>query len=208
MVIRAIAPYPFPEEQRLPVNTVSWQLDPGRCALLIHDMQQYFLDPFADSKWELIERITLLRKYCADAGIPVIFTVQPGRQDRSERGLLLDFWGSGPDTRVDIPAELTPGDAIILTKRRYSAFHGTALLELLAEHGRDQLLVCGVYAHIGCLATILDAFMNDIQPFAVADAMGDFSLRHHMGALEHIATRCGAVVSSAAVRQALAGARS
>ncbi|GAA5089210.1 MULTISPECIES: isochorismatase family protein [Nocardia] len=203
MAIHAIAPYPIPEEQRLPVNSMPWQLDPGRCALLIHDMQRYFLDPFADSKWALIERIALLRKTCEAAGIPVIFTVQPGHQDRSERGLLFDLWGSGPDARVDIPAELDPAGAMILTKRRYSAFHRTELLDLLGEHRRDQLLVCGVYAHIGCLATVLDAFMNDIQAFAVADAMGDFSLRHHMTALEHIATRCGVVITSAAVRQAL-----
>ncbi|WP_028477026.1 isochorismatase family protein [Nocardia sp. CNY236] len=207
MAIRAIAPYAIPGEQQLPANTVSWRLDPARCALLIHDMQQYFLDPFADSKSILIERIAMLRNFCIEAGVPVIFTVQPGHQERAERGLLLDFWGTGPDTRVEIPAELPTEDAVVLTKRRYSAFHRTDLLGVLAERGRDQLLVCGVYAHIGCLATIVDAFMNDIEPFAVADAMGDFSLRHHMGALEHIATRCGSVVSAAAVRDVLAGTR-
>ncbi|WP_225726897.1 MULTISPECIES: isochorismatase family protein [unclassified Nocardia] len=206
MAIPAIAPYPIPDTGRIPANTVSWQLDPTRCALLIHDMQYYFLDPFANSKRALIERVSTLRKYCAAAGVPVIFSVQPGYQDQAERGLLFDFWGAGPGARTDIPEELAPGEATVLVKRRYSAFHRTGLLDILREGRRDQLLVCGVYAHIGCLATILDAFMNDIQPFAVADAMGDFSLRHHMAALEHVADRCGAVTTTAAVTRTLAAA--
>lgn len=203
MAIAAIDSYPIPTPDQIPENTVAWKVETARCALLIHDMQRYFLDPFGEWRQSIIERVAMLRKTCEAAGVPVIFSVQPAHQDRSERGLLFDFWGPGPDARVDIPVELDLGTATVITKRRYSAFHRTNLLELLGEHRRDQLLVCGVYAHIGCLATIIDAFMNDIQAFAVADAMADFSLRHHMTALEHVATRCGVVTTTDAVRQVL-----
>ncbi|GAB3837112.1 hypothetical protein GCM10029963_01680 [Micromonospora andamanensis] len=203
MGIAAIDSYPIPGSDDLPENTVPWRVDPTRSALLIHDMQRYFLDPFGEWKQSVIERVAVLRKNCEAAGIPVIFSVQPAHQDRAERGLLFDFWGSGPDARVDIPTELDHSGAAVVVKRRYSAFHRTGLLDLLAEQRRDQILVCGVYAHIGCLATIIDAFMNDIQAFAVADAMADFSLRHHMTALEHVATRCGVVTTVDDVRQAL-----
>jgi bifunctional isochorismate lyase/aryl carrier protein len=96
-----------------------------------------------------------------------------------------------------------PGD-VRLTKRRYSAFVGTPLAEVLG--GRDQLIVTGVYAHIGVLATALDAFMRDLQPFVVADAVADFSPTHHRDALRHVADRCGVVATAAEIAECLAAA--
>ena len=72
---------------------------------------------------------------------------------------------------------------------RYSAFKKTNLLEILNEQGRDQLIICGIYAHIGCLLTACEAFMDGIEPFFVADAVADFSLEHHKQALEYASNR-------------------
>ncbi|MFJ2192055.1 isochorismatase family protein [Kitasatospora sp. NPDC087861] len=91
----------------------------------------------------------------------MVYTAQPPRQPASARGLLTDFWGPSLDDRPDdhaITGLLAPhpGDTV-LTKHRYSAFHGTDLDAVLAAHGRDQLLVTGVYAHLGCLLTTTGA---------------------------------------------------
>ncbi len=206
MPIAKIVPYAMPGEAQLPDNTVAWELDRDRCALLIHDMQQYFLDAFTSDEpplTELIGNISVLRKNCATHGVPVVYTAQPAAQSRAERGLLFDFWGPGLAGRAEILRELAPEDGFVVTKRRYSAFHRTELLDVLREWRRDQLLICGVYAHIGCLATIIDAFMHDIQPFAVADALGDFSQAHHTATLRHVATRCGVVTTLSRVRRVL-----
>ncbi|GAA4991181.1 bifunctional isochorismate lyase/aryl carrier protein [Nonomuraea thailandensis] len=191
--------------------SAGWQLDRGRAVLLIHDLQHYFLRPFAADEAplaDLMANTLALRERCTEAGVPVLFSLQPGGQHVDDRGLLADLWGAGPsadDGDVGVPGALAPrpGDARI-TKHRYSAFFGTLLDETLTELGRDQLIICGVYAHIGVLATTLSAFMHDIQAFVVADAVADFSREHHEMALRYIGQRCGAVRSTEQIRAALA----
>ncbi|MFG3494206.1 isochorismatase family protein [Streptomyces sp. NPDC047928] len=210
MAIPPIAPYALPGASELPGNKVSWTPDPDRAVLLVHDMQRYFVAPFAAGAsplTELIGNIRRLRETAADLGVPVVYTAQPGGMTRDQRGLLHDFWGPGmsvdPGNR-DIVDELAPapGDTV-LTKWRYSAFHRTGLTELLAEQGRDQVVICGVYAHIGCLVTACDAFAMDVQPFLVADALADFSRDEHLMALRYAASRCAVTAVTDTVLTAL-----
>jgi isochorismate hydrolase len=67
------------------------------------------------------------------------------------------------------------------------------------SHGRDQLLICGVYAHVGCLMTACNAFTHDIEAFLVADAVADFSWSYHELALNYAAQRCPRTPSTATV---------
>lgn len=204
-----IFPYSIPTGFGLAAARVGWRPDPARAALLVHDMQNYFLAPFGTADQALLARvvdnIAALRKHAGELGIPVIFSAQPGGQSRAERGLLQDFWGDGPPAdphALAITDALTPAPADIrITKRRYSAFAGTPLADVLGD--RDQLIVTGVYAHIGVLATALDAFMRDVQPFVVADAVADFSPAHHRDALRHVTDRCGVVATAAEIAECL-----
>lgn len=203
MAIPAILPYPMPVESELPANKAAWTPDPKRAVLLIHDMQQYFMDAFTAGQSpvvELLANIRMLRTCCAELGIPVVYSAQPGGQTPAQRGLLQDFWGpgmnDGPDQK-QIVKELAPGEHdIVLTKWRYSAFQKTDLLGILQRCGRDQLIVCGIYAHIGCLLTSCEAFMQDVQPFFVADAVADFSLEKHRMALAYAAERCAVTITA------------
>ncbi|QXE39568.1 isochorismatase family protein [Streptomyces sp. GMY02] len=193
----------MPTESDLPRGTVSWVPDPRRAVLLIHDMQRYFLRPFAGDDalgGALAHNAALLRERCAAAGIPVAYTAQPGDMSVEQRGLLRDFWGPGmrtsPEDR-EVIDELAPvhGDWL-LTKWRYSAFARTDLLERMRAAGRDQLIICGVYAHVGVLMSAVDAFTHDIQPFLAADAVADFSAAHHGMALTYAAERCARVATT------------
>ena len=46
MSIPTIKPYRMPPIASLAVSRVAWAPSPKRCALLIHDMQRYFIDFF------------------------------------------------------------------------------------------------------------------------------------------------------------------
>jgi bifunctional isochorismate lyase/aryl carrier protein len=203
----------MPGADEFTADQVGWTAEPGRCALLIHDMQQYFLDAYdqhRDPARTLIANIALLRDRCHELDIPVIYTMQPGNQHPSRRGILADFWGSGmsegADTKVVNAIAPEPQD-IQVTKWRYSAFQRTDLRELLGYYQRDQLLVTGVYTHMGCMLSAAEAFMGDVRPFLVHDATADFSREEHVMALNYVARRCGAVTGTADLLRQLTPAR-
>lgn len=210
MAIQPISAYPLPGPGDLPDSQAPWRIDKDRSVVLLHDMQEYFLRPFPKNEQPflgLVSHTREIRDAAVAAGVPVVYTAQPGGMSRDQRGLLADFWGDGmtslPEERgiIDDVAP-RPGDRVF-TKWRYSAFHRTDMLDYLREIGRDQLIVGGVYAHVGCLMTAVDAFSHDIEPFFVADAVADFDATHHAMAVSYAAARCAAVLDSATVVNAL-----
>lgn len=197
-MLPAIAPYPLPTPTELPAGRVDWKADPTRAALLVHDMQHHFVRPYAGAPLDAaVANMARLLDWARAAGMPVLFTAQPPDQDPGDRGLLTDFWGVGliGSASAQVIGELAPADGdVLLTKWRYSAFQKTDLADRLGE--RDQLVICGVYAHIGVQATALEAFMRDVQAFVVADAVADFSRAHHDDALTFLAQRCARLVTT------------
>ncbi|WP_321286737.1 isochorismatase family protein [Alcaligenes phenolicus] len=210
MTIHALPSYELPQT---PVaNRVNWHPQANRAALLIHDMQTYFLQKYDMSQAPipmLIERIAALRAVCHKLGIPVFYTAQPTEQPEKDRALLNDFWGPGLTasefhSQQAVVPELTPAaNDIMLTKWRYSAFQRSDLREQLRNLGRDQLIITGVYAHIGCMTTALEAFMQDVQPFLVIDGVADFSLEEHYMAIRHVSQRCGVSLTCAEIQDSL-----
>ena len=210
MALPKIAPYSYREQEHQ--NRVNWRVDPARAALLVHDMQRYFVrafelerdgQPLTDAQINIaIANIRRLLDAAHAANIPVYYTAQPPRQNPADRRLLTDFWGDGlqDDENAQILDELAPTEAdTVLTKWRYSAFVRSPLEEQLKDLGRDQLIIGGIYAHIGCLTTALEAFMRDIQPFMVADALADFTAEEHRMACEYASGRCARVLNTAEV---------
>ncbi|GHI97508.1 hypothetical protein TPA0905_69790 [Streptomyces olivaceus] len=206
VALPAIGPYPLPQPDELPANRVSWTVDPARAVLLVHDLQQHFLSAFRPGGQPLtgmLDNTARLLKEYRRLGVPVVHSAQRGGQSAEERGLQLDFWGPGAP---DDPARLAAPDAVapepgdtVLTKWKYSAFVRTRLADLMRDRGRDQLVVVGVYAHIGVLMTVADAWQRDIQAFVVADAVADFSRADHDMALRWAAGRCAVVTTTDAL---------
>lgn len=201
MTIPKIADYAIPQPATYPANKTAWTINSSRAVLLIHDMQRYFLrfyDAEGTLMQTLVHNLVRLRQWAKSHNIPVIYTAQPHNQSVEDRALLNDMWGPGltvadPEAQQIID-ELAPDSSdLVLTKWRYSAFQRSPLKQQMKEWNRDQLIIGGVYAHIGCMITAVEAFMSDIQPFLVGDAIADFSEDEHRLALKYVTTRCGCV---------------
>lgn len=203
MPISQIHPYQVPDT--FPKSCVNWSADPSRSVLLLHDLQRYFLAPFAadcSPISDLTFNVTRLLRCAYLVGVPIIYTAQPGGMSRAQRGLLADFWGDGmgAGSEREIAAAFAPRqEDVVLTKWRYSAFHDTGLDQALARMSRDQLIITGVYANTGCLATAVDSFSRDLETFFVHDAVADFTVADHRQALHYAATRCARVCGTAQI---------
>ncbi|MCS0504909.1 isochorismatase family protein [Ancylobacter mangrovi] len=205
-----IAPYDLPRAQELPKPRAPFRLERARAALLIHDMQNYFLRVFTPDASPIapaIANIAALAAAARRAGVPVFYTAQEGDQDRRDRGLQAELWGPGmswaPEHQPIVDALRPEKGDHVLVKHRYSAFQRSNLEELMRARSRDQLVICGVYAHIGCTLTAADAFMRDIEPFMAADALADFSRAKHELALSYVADVCGVPLTTAQILEVL-----
>ncbi|MFJ3882562.1 isochorismatase family protein [Streptomyces sp. NPDC090077] len=212
MGLPAIGSYPMPDRSTLPRSCASWAIDPRRAALLVHDMQNHFVGGTAAERSpvvELVDNISALRTLAAALDMPVVFTAEPAAQPPGQRGLAADLWGpgivDGSDAAAIVPPlSPRPGEHV-LANVRHNAFLRSHLGRLLRSEGRDQLVICGVHAQLGVLLTAADAFMNDIQPFVVADAVADFSAEEHAMAMRWAARSAVVCTTESLLRDLLLG---
>src|SRR3954452_14264696 len=111
MAIPRIYPYNLPRRADLPRATAPWRPDRRRAVLLIHDMQNFFVNAFpsgCNPITEVVAKIAQLRERCAQLAIPVAYTAQPGDMTDEQRGLVKDFWGSGMSTEPAHRAIISP----------------------------------------------------------------------------------------------------
>ena len=160
-------------------------IDRDRCALLVVDMEHDFVHgPMAvTGAVALASRLAPLAAAARNAGVPVVFANQVLRAGGDDLGPLERFEPvrSGAALRegtggVRVVEELDPRPTdLYVVKRRFSAFFATDLDLLLRSRGVQQLLVCGVAAHVCCDTTARDAFQLGYETFYVVDGveMGD-----------------------------------
>ncbi|RLM27273.1 phenazine antibiotic biosynthesis protein [Brenneria alni] len=199
MTIPAIEEYDLGSPELSVKNKVTWSIEPTRSLLLVHDMQDFFLNLLPQNlRNTLIKNCQNLIGWAREKSIPIVYTGQKGNMSSKERGLLYDFWGAGMSadpkhTKIAATLSPQPGDAV-LKKWRYSAFFSSELADIFNTQRRDQMIICGVYAQIGILTTALDAYSRDIEVFLVQDGIADFSHAAHQHMLMYAASCCASVL--------------
>lgn len=164
------------------------QLKPGRIALLVLDMQKYFLhrDSHAciPSAQAIIPAITQLRDACTERGYPVIFTQHVNTPEDARQ--MSQWWNEvltveNPMSGIISPFSENPSNIIV--KTQYDAFHGTTLDRTLRELNIEQVIVTGVMTHLCCESTARSAFMHGYEVIFPIDGTATYRKEFHEATL-------------------------
>lgn len=176
-------------------NTHKMSLNAGASALLIVDMQMFFLDPagptYASGGPAVLPVVKSLAAAFRAAGRPVIFTQHVHHPDGSDLGLM-DWWWQGRclqgSEASGIHPDLTPhpGERVIV-KHRYSAFYNTELETVLRCLRIQDLVIAGVMTNLCCESTARDAYFRDYRVFVPADGTGTATEEMHLASLLNLA---------------------
>ena len=166
---------------------VRFDIDPGRTALVIIDMQNCFV---ADSPiaaplgTEVARRLNRLAAACRPAGIPVIWTRHVVRPDGSNTGLLGQVIppvaagiinDDAPTAALHPLMDVRPGD-VVLGKPRFGSFHGTDLELILRSRGIDTLILGGISTNVCVDTTAREAAVREFRVLFLSDGTANFDL--------------------------------
>src|SRR5262249_51555893 len=134
--------------------------------LLVIDVLVDFLDPRPETdRVELVKAIGALVQACRAAGHPIAWVRQEFEPDLSDalrevRQKNIPITIKGTEGCKIIP-ELIPhaGESQII-KKRYSAFFGTELEQIILAQGVDTLVLAGVNTHACVRTTAIDAYQR------------------------------------------------
>jgi ureidoacrylate peracid hydrolase len=189
-------------------------LDAAKTALVVIDLQNYFMKPGFPSAVakaiEIVPAVNAAAKAVRAAGGTVVwistssngadhfwsslhtYLLSPEQETRRQAGLKEGSEGFALWHELDI----APQD-LRVTKRSYSAMiHGSSPLESeLRGRGVDTVLIAGTVTNVCCESTARDAMMLNFKTVMLADALAAKSQEAHVAALSGFLDNFGDVMS-------------
>jgi nicotinamidase-related amidase len=160
---------------------------PAESVLLVVDMQEYF----ASICEPITETVNWAIAACRAKGVGVFFTQHGHAEPQRDGGMLGEWWG---DLIVEGTAEHrlvsdlhVAADDLVVAKRRYDAFFGTALERVLHERGIRDLCVAGVMTNLCVETTARAAFVRDYRVRVLLDGTATASEELQIAALRNLA---------------------
>ncbi|MEN8155146.1 MAG: isochorismatase family protein [Acidobacteriota bacterium] len=177
--------FPFRKKSRL-------SPDMKRSALLILDMQEFFLNKeshaFIPSADAIIPNLIKLQKFFLKFKRPVIFTRHINSEKNS--GQMGTWWRDilkEEDPLSALSKKFSLKDSLILKKTQYNAFYETELEEILKNYKTEQILIGGVMTHLCCETTAREAFVRGFDVFFGIDFTATYSRDFHKATLLNLA---------------------
>ena len=153
-----------------------------KSALLVIDIQEKILPVIKDHQLVVSNTLKLI-KGCKILGLPVFYTEQYPK-------------GLG-HTLPEIKSELV--DAEFFEKMTFSCGGADNLFLRFNELNRDQIIVCGIEAHVCVQQTVLDLLSNDFQVNVAADAISSRKEKDYSIALRRMENYGSEVTSTESI---------
>jgi bifunctional isochorismate lyase/aryl carrier protein len=161
---------------------------PEKAALLVLDMQRYFLDfdshAFVPSAPATIPGINKLINAFVKAERPVVATRQINTFENA--GMMSKWWRgliSSQSAHNQYIQALSIENTIQLEKTQYDAFLHTSLEETLHARQIEQVVITGVMTHLCCETTARSAFMRGFEIFFTVDGTATYNEELHRASL-------------------------
>ncbi len=161
---------------------------PDRTALIVLDMQRYFLDPDSHahipSAVDIVPGIRSLAALFSQRHLPVIFT---RHLNTLENGGALALWWDDlireEDSLSEITTDLDTSMGVVLKKSQYDAFYDTDLESSLKERGIERVVITGVMTHLCCETTARSAFVRGFEVTFPVDGTATYDESFHLATL-------------------------
>jgi maleamate amidohydrolase len=164
-----------------------------------------FIDPWPKAdRAPLVDAIRSLAQTFRAAGHPIIWVRQEFEADLSDafremrrKNIRITIRGT---QGCKIIPELVPyPDDPHVIKKRYSAFFGTHLDQLIVAHAVDTVVLAGVNTHACVRTTAIDAYQRDLNVIIPREAVGSYDRNHEDMSLRYMDGKIASVVSTTAV---------
>ena len=164
---------------------------PRRSALLVLDMQSYFLNDSSHAYIPSAEAIVpgileLTREYSA-WDLPIYYTQHLNTLE--DAGMMAAWWRDliTPEHEFNqVISEFDLENGILIKKSQYDAFYQTDLEERLHNQNVSQLVVCGVMTHLCVETTIRSAFVRGFEVFFPVDGTATYNEEFHLATLRNL----------------------
>lgn len=162
-----------------------------KTALLVIDMQKFFLDPdsptYTCGGVAIISKIQQLISAFRYYNRPIIFTRHVHHPDRIDAGIM-GWWWEGMciegSAESEIHDDLRPlTNEKVIFKHRYSAFYNTDLETILRCLNIEDLIITGIMTNNCCESTARDAYYRDYRVLFLADGTGSINEEMHIASL-------------------------
>jgi ureidoacrylate peracid hydrolase len=182
-------------ERIRPFNQHNMTLNVPASALLVVDMQRFFLEPdsptFTCGGLAILPGVKRLIDAFRRARRPVIYSQHVHHPGDLDAGIM-GWWWEGkclegsPESAIHPEIAPLPGEKVV-AKHRYSAFYNTDLETVLRVLKVEDLVMAGVMTNMCCESTTRDAYYRDYRVFFLADGTGSINEEMHLASLLNMA---------------------